>query len=174
MGDDKKVLITDVGMTPIQAHDIEPPIQLNHYARLYDCFAAPELPRRDPRIEAFPIAPSADIFSVGMLFIFLLLPITPQGEPSPEFQQLSQTLRKGDTPAGLPDGIVVSQPTAVLQDLWDLILLMLAAPERRPTSIEVLRKLECLRRCTDDQDTTPSLSPDDKDFAMHGICMTTR
>lgn len=146
IGPDDQVRLSDVGMSPIHDNEIERPKDLRHYAQLYDQFAAPELPRDYPEVEYFDVKPSADIFSMAMLFLFLLLPITPSAEPSSDFCRHSESLRNGDAPNALPANFPIRRPLAVFQQLWDLIRVMTGPSEQRPSSAEVLRSLDSLRR----------------------------
>lgn len=135
----------DIGMSPIH-DDEEPPAMFRRYGELYDLFAAPELPRDSCDIEFFPIEPYSDIFSMGMLFLFFLLPIDERGDPSADFKNLSLRLRNRDASPSMPNNVLVREPTAVFQPLWDLVQTMVGPPAARPSSSQVVRNIDLLRK----------------------------
>lgn len=130
-----QIRLLDVGMSPIHSND-QPIENLAHQAQLYKYFTPPELPSEPEQLAHVMVEPSADVFAMGILFLFLLLPITAEGEPSPEFCYLAQQIHDGRSP-DLLDYILIRQPADLIRMLWSLIQSMVAIPSRRPDSASV-------------------------------------
>lgn len=127
-------------MSPIHFNE-EPAKSVARHNDLYNLFAAPEIPRGRAEFILSTVKPSADIFAMGMLFLFLLVPITEQGEPSPAFCALAKQIHDGNTFLALPDCVVIKEPPDIIQMLWLLIQRMVGPAENRPNSTSVCRQL---------------------------------
>lgn len=135
-----RVQLVDIGMGPI--HFIEQPrSELRRHGAIYNLFAAPEIPREREQFIQVTVASSADIFAMGMLFLFLLVPITENGEPSSDFCALAKQIHDGKAPIALPDCVVIKEPMDLVQMLWALIRSMVVPQEYRPDSARVCDQL---------------------------------
>lgn len=127
-------------MSPVHFND-EPMRLVTHFGELFEYFMAPEVPRGFSDFLQIALEPSADVFAMGMLFLFLLLPITDGGEPSTEFRNLARQIQEGDTPTTFPASLLIREPNDLIQPLWDLIRTMISPREQRPRSVEILQRL---------------------------------
>ena len=93
----------------------------------------------------------ADIFSLGMVFMFLLLPVTDKGHPSMEFVKLA--LIASVTPPWnyIPPIAAQYAKSAVLEGVWTLVSDMICRTirEPRPSIDQVVDRLEPLRHCVE-------------------------
>lgn len=133
-------MISDVGMSPV--HFLaDPPRSLDGLKRLYALFIAPEVETDYELVQQVPLETPVDIFSCGILFIYLLLPIERIRARRTAFQAIASQIRTGDIPILFPSSAIVRHPAPFLEVLWDTIRQMVGPVELRPNIDVVCARL---------------------------------
>lgn len=151
MSPEGRILISDIGMSPRHWAD-DPPRWLDNVAELYDLFTAPEVETDYELVQRAILEPSADVYSCGMLFVYLLHSIELIQEPRTPFRTLAYQIRNGDIPLSLPPSVIVKIPTPFLDVLWGLIRQMLGPVELRPHIDVVCEQLEAAEKWLESSD----------------------